>query len=576
MDSGLKAASPAPGRGLEGFIASRRWALGLAGVVMVLTTLPAFLGFAVQGEAYRFTGFVFGVEDVNSYLAKMLSGQAGAWLFRTPYTPLPQQGVLLFLPYILLGKLAAPPGLHEQLAALYHIFRWLAILLAVLATDDFLACFITSERWRRFGLGLAILGGGLGWILVLLGQDYWLGSLPLEFYSPESFGFLGLYGFPHLGVARAALLWALVVYLRVAWPTDAGLASQPAFRPAREMAGLAFLWLLAGLMQPLAALVIGVVLVMHLTWQAAATSAFSPAERPVAWRAWVRAAGLVVAAGVLPGLYVLYNAISVWTDPFLQAWTAQNVIRSPHILHYLAAYGLVLPFAWAGGRWVLRQQPVVGRLLVGWVLLFPLLAYLPVNLQRRLPEGVWVAWAALALLGLARQDERPPGESPAEKAGATRQAGRRWLAAPLALAFPSTVLLLIGGGLTASHPGPPVFRPVDEVALFEYLRQEANPGQVVLSAYETGNALPAWAPLRVVVGHGPESARLEEIRPQVNAFYASSTPDAERLRLIQQYQVDYVFWGPAERALGDWQPAQASFLQLAFQQGEYAVYRLVQ
>jgi hypothetical protein len=93
------------------------------------------LAFQTQGEAWRFTGFVFAVEDGNSYIAKMLLGANGAWLFRTPYTADPQRGVLAFLPYLLLGKLAAGEGIHEQLVALFHLFRILAIPAAVLATS---------------------------------------------------------------------------------------------------------------------------------------------------------------------------------------------------------------------------------------------------------------------------------------------------------------------------------------------------------------------------------------------------------------------------------------------------------
>ena len=40
-------------------------------------------------------GFIFAVEDGNSYIAKMLSGVQGAWLFRTPYTSMQQGGVLM-------------------------------------------------------------------------------------------------------------------------------------------------------------------------------------------------------------------------------------------------------------------------------------------------------------------------------------------------------------------------------------------------------------------------------------------------------------------------------------------------
>jgi hypothetical protein len=105
------------------------------------------VGYASQGTEWRYSGFVFGVEDGNSYLAKMLSGSAGAWLFRTPYTAEEQRGVLAFLPYFLLGKLAGPPGLQVQLAVLFHLFRLAAGILAILATYDFLAYFWTGRAF---------------------------------------------------------------------------------------------------------------------------------------------------------------------------------------------------------------------------------------------------------------------------------------------------------------------------------------------------------------------------------------------------------------------------------------------
>ena len=186
-----------------------------AALVMLVTTLPYLLGYFTQGQTERFTGFVFGVEDGNSYIAKMVSGSYGDWLFRTPYTAYPQAGLFIYLPYLLLGKLAAPPGLHEQLVSLYHLFRFFAGMLAILASYDFLAYFIREIRLRRFGVALTCLGGGLGWLLVVLGRSNWLGSLPLDFYSPEAFGFLGLYGLPHIALARALLLWALLAYLKL-------------------------------------------------------------------------------------------------------------------------------------------------------------------------------------------------------------------------------------------------------------------------------------------------------------------------------------------------------------------------
>ncbi len=118
----------------------------------------------------------------------MLSGAYGAWLFRTPYTTALQKGVVAFIPYLLLGKLASGSGMHEQLLALFHIFRIFGGILAIFATYDFLALFLVSIHLRRLGLALCVCAGGLGWIAVLLGSK----TLPLEFYSPETFGFLSI------------------------------------------------------------------------------------------------------------------------------------------------------------------------------------------------------------------------------------------------------------------------------------------------------------------------------------------------------------------------------------------------
>src|SRR5512133_2999907 len=98
---------------------------------MTVTTLPYLFAYSQQGASWRFTGFLFGIEDGNSYIAKMLNGTAGAWLFRTPYSALPQNGVLLFFFYILLGKLAAPPGLHDQLVGMFHLTRFAGGMLAI-------------------------------------------------------------------------------------------------------------------------------------------------------------------------------------------------------------------------------------------------------------------------------------------------------------------------------------------------------------------------------------------------------------------------------------------------------------
>ena len=129
--------------------------------------------------------------------------------------------------------------------------------------------------------------------------------------------------------------------------------------------------------------------------------------------------------------------------------------------------------------------------------------------------------------------------------------------------------------MTAKSQRIPVFLPRDETDAFDYIAAHTKPGEVVLSSFQTGNALPAWAGVRVVIGHGPESAGLTELIPLVQEVYDPSIPDSERLRLFDLWDVVYLFQGPQEAAMGDWDPNQAGYLLREFQTGAYEVFRVL-
>lgn len=521
--------------------ASLLWCLALGAVLGLVTTLPFLYAFERQGADMRFTGSLLAVEDGNSYIAKMRGGAEGEWLFRSPFTAVPQAGIPAFLFYILLGKLAQGPGMHVQLVALLHAARVLGIFLVVLATYRFAARFLAEERWRRWATIVSLAGGGLGWLVVAAGRTELLGTQPLELYSPETFGFLAMLTFPHLLLARALLLLGLDAYL------EAGQDSRAAFR--------ASVWLaLLVLTQPLSLAAVGAAIGMHQLLGIARR--ISRREgRPADW-GQMRPA---VVALALPAALAAGYALLLRTDPFVRTWAEQNILLSPHPLHYALAYGILLPAA-VFAVWRAPADHSSERLLLaGWVAVLPLLAYAPTVIQRRLPEGGWVALAILAALGISQLRMAPH---------------RRWrLALGVAGAsLISSALLLAGAFLAATSGASPVYRSAGEVAAFEWLDAQPADQAVVLAAYATGNALPAWADVRVVIGHGPESAGLTTLRPRVEAFYRGSGAGAGAAGLLSEFGVDYVFAGPAERALGfDESRVPETFVPV-YTQGGYTIY----
>jgi hypothetical protein len=543
-------------------------------LALAITSIPYALGAALATESRVFGGFVYAVEDCYSYLAKMRQGAEGAWLFHVAYTPEPHPGALFFPFHLLLGKLAAlvPGGdLTARMVWVYHGARVACGLALLLVVYRFLAEFTERVAVRRLAWLMVTFGGGLGWLLVALRQPDWLGSVPLDFILPEGFTFLVLYAFPHIALARALLL-AGILFLLKAWHlpspphpttkygtrnTEYGTRNthhetRITFHVSRIqhsilLAGLS--WLLMGLIVPFYVAVAWAV--MGAAWLALAVR-----ERRLPWREGLAAGG----AALVSAPIVAYSAWVFSTDPVYATWAAQNRILSPHPLHYLAAYGVLLVLAGVAVRSAWREERS-GWLALAWVGVVPVLVYLPFNLQRRLVEGVQVPLSLLAALGLARLKWQ----------GVRLRVVSGVFLVVLSL---TNVMLIAGNCLSLAGRAAPIYREAEEVSALDWLNGQVEPGDVVLAAYETGNYLPARVGARAFVGLGPESVRAGEKKALVARFFDATTGDDWRQQLLAQYGVDYVFWGPAERALGGFDVGHVSYLKQLYSAGGYAVFEV--
>lgn len=507
---------------------------------MLLTMVPYLMGFSVEGEDWEFTGFVIGVEDGNSYIAKMLSGASGEWLFRSPYSAEEQRGVIAFLPYLLLGKLTAAPAQHEQLVVLFHTFRFISGILAILASYDFLEIFIKDKKIRFWALALVVLGGGMGWLLAITQHKNFLGSLPLDFISPESFGFLGLLGFPHLAASRALLLWGFTAYAKKNDGLKAGL-----------------LWLLMGFFQPMFILITWIIVSLHSSgiWllERFGYDVGCAGEGNGGRKTVLAALQSILITSPLMG----YMAISFFSDPYLKEWTKQNLLPSPHWLHYLLAYGFVLPFAIGGIYYLLKKSLRNGLLLAVWIAIFPLLISAPVSTQRRLAEGIWVVLVAGMMSFF---DERKPFTFPVK--------------VYTILQMPTTLILFAGAIARALTPGAPAFLPEAKVDAYLALGDLAPSNSLVLADFSTGNSLPAWDPVRVVIGHGPESTHLKYWQDLTSSALNGDEQANACSELFLKVGIDYFFWGPEERNRWGFDPDKVSCLFKLYNSGKYSIYQV--
>jgi hypothetical protein len=538
-----------------------RFVLIVGVVALALTSVPYVLGASLATEDRVFGGFVYALEDCYSYLAKMRQGAEGAWLFHIAYTSEPHMGTLFFPFHLLLGRIAALlPGddLTARMVWIYHAARWVFGLGLLLTVYRFLAAFTERVAVRRVAWLMVTFGGGLGWLLVALGQSNWLGFQPLDFILPEGFTFLVLYAFPHIALARTLLLWGILFLLKV-WGAGSEVSSPKSqISDAGRAALVGFLWLLMGLVVPFYVPVAWAV--MGSAWLVLCVR-----RRRVLWRE----AGLAAIPALVSASVVAYSAWVFTSDPVYEVWSSQNLILSPHPLHYLAAFGVPLLLAAFAVRGAWRSEKPLW-LPLAWTGVVPLLVYLPFNLQRRLVEGVQVPLGLLAAMGLVRIS------SLNSQASGRWRVARRWLIVGVALfVLSATNVLLVAGNCLVLRGRPDaIYRDVAEIAALDWLDGQVEHDEVVLSSYETGNYLPARVGARVFVGHGPETVRFAEKKALMARFFDAVTDDVWRQGLLAEYGIDYVFWGPAERRVGSFDPGAASYLRAIYDADGYAVFEV--
>ena len=513
------------------------WVTFAGAIVLLLASLPVLAGWMMSRPEREFGGFVLHLPDGFSYLAKMRLGADGAWLFSDVYAVEPHPPALLYLPYLLLGKLAgSSPG---AILAIYHLARLIFGALLLLVTYRFVALLLVVTWQRRLAWLLIAVGGGFGWLLIALtGDPVPLDTPPLDLNLGEAFSFVALMTIPHVLLARSALLAGVMWYAQALTNPD----------PWRYVIGAAAAWLVATAVVPFDIVVAGgaVAGLLLMRWLR---------TRRMLWRE----AALGIVAGLPGALWVIALLVMIGGNEVYAQWTAQNDLMRPHPLHLLSAFGVPAVLAVFGARRVWRERRPYADLFVGWALTAPLLTLIPISVQLRLIEVFAVPLFTLAVAALDGLNTRPVTRAVVS-------------VALVVLLLPSTLLLSLGGAAEALSGSGRVFLSGDEMAAYAWLDAHAPPGAVVLSSEQVGLIAPSRAPVRAVLGHGFETPYYARKTAEIAGFYSGDMPMAERSSLLAKYDVRYVWWGPDERALGAIDPASLPWLKPAYVQAQVTIY----
>ena len=547
-------------------ISRREWgiAAGLALAVTLALQLPYALGYWTARVGTEYSGLLVNLSDVTYYVAIQL-GLQGEWLYRIRFTAEPHAGAFLYTFYLALGYLARV--LEMNVETMWHASRGVLSFLMFLGVYGFSAYFIDRSHWRRVAFALALLGAGFDLFALPFDAADPTSGVPLDLRMPEAHLFFSALTYPHYS---AAILCLLIVF----WCGLRGLTETLSMRA----------WILLAVGGALANVGIVLVYPFLIFLTAGVTGVFylslTLRAQKILWRD-----GVWLAAFFLPALpLLLYYQYTLATNAVIRLWNEQVLTYSPNALHYLLTYGLYLLLA----LWNLRDarfgddaQAPRRMFLWIWLGVVAVLLYAPLNAQRRFVEGAQIPLAILATIGL-RETALPRIRAArwfqklAQRPGYS-VAGLQRLLVILFVAVAALASFFVYARAIATNvllQPYPFFRPQGELAAMDWLRANAGREDLVFASYYTGAWLPYRAETRAYIGQYYETIHFFEKFRVVDDFFDASANNATRQRVLNEIGAAYVFYGPAERAIGTFDPARLEFLERVYTNADATIYKI--
>lgn len=528
--------------------------------LLILTSLPYVFAALTTPSDRQFMGFILNISDHAQYLSWYKAFQTDL-LTSNRLTPEVNPVIFFNLLWWLLAQIGRFTGLSYPWV--YQILRWASGFAFLLTAYWFIARFFSEAARRKIVFLLLTLGSGLGWVLVVLKYSLLKGELvfPLDLYVAEGNTFLCLMAYPHFLEAAAFILAVFALLLtgeRTGRLRSAVWAGVVAFLLGWQHGyDLIIVWLIP-------------IIYVLVRWVI---------ERrfPLYWFKAMLITGLISAPPAI------YNVLLTRLNPTWEQVLAQFAnagVYTPNLLHYfillglplilavLTAVGLIVHWMRAGGSEA-RETPALLFLLTwffaGWAL-----TYVPTDFQIHMINSWQVPLVLLAGLGFFRwilpwlQKWFRSGRS------------TTWAAVVLIGFCGLTNLYLFAWRFYDLHRYDyPFYLHRDEVTALGWLEQNTPPDAVILSSLEEGQYIPGISGRRAFLAHWAQTLDYYHKQELVAAFFNPGTPDTDRWKTLDQFQVDYVLAGPAEQALGGYDPGSSTFLKRVFTSGQVEIYQVV-
>lgn len=479
-------------------------------LIIALVLLPHLYGWLTAPQEKQFTNLsLYYTEDTNSYFAWINQAKEGHILFEDMYTTESHQRAFFHPLFLVIGLISKTFSI--PIIALWYVGQIIANLFLCFSVYLFLNFFIKKRGQRILAFVLATTSAGLGWVFGLASVDTWM---------PEAIIYQSM-GWPLLfPLAIALMLCIFLLFFKA-----------QALKKLKYIFYAGLLALLLAFVHPYDIATIYAVLgiyTLYLIFQSRTIKEHL-----------LRLSILLILS--LPAS--LYNFYLISKNPVFHQW-AQSKTLSPPLYSYLLGFGILIPLALWGGVRALREKRERLYFLLIWVLASFTLVYLPFNFQRRLIMGVQIPLVILASIPLFKLVASLKGKGTIVSFPKIIVLGYIFLilSATNINYFGSSFLALKGGNY-------PWYLEKKTVEAMEWLDKNSHSQEVVFASRKTGNFIPRFSGNKAFIGHWDQTINLAEKQEVVKNFFAGKLSLHEQRRLFENYGVEYIFFGPYEKAI---------------------------
>ncbi len=533
--------------------------LAVSVFVILLTTAPYIYGWLVAPADYHYTGLhSLTPGDIHVYYSYLEQVRQGHWLFSDLYTTEPQPYPMLNIFWLLLGLIAKIFRLSNIIA--FQVARILLIPVLVFVLYFISAYFFRAKTWRTISFIFLVFASGWGAVAspFLEGNVYQKGwyNWPLDLWAPESNTLLTLLQSPHLILSTLFIIIALFLFF---------LSLEHRQLKYSFTAGLFCLALFA--FHPFHIPTLLTIMAGYLLYQFIK-------DKKITF-AYLKHFLLICLLSSPAIIYYLYLS---FYDDLTRFRTLQNICLTPSLWVTLISFApLFLGAVFAIYNIIRRRawtNPTV--FLVIWLVVQFAFVYSPLPWQRRMLQGWQIPMTLLAVIGLnylyayLRRILSP--------ANFDFYIRNKYLAVIvfITLLCPSQIFNFVREFSIFTNPQyiEQLYISPDRFAGYQWLKDHLVATDKVLCDILNGNLIPGQTGQRVFVGHGVETLFFESKSTLTFWFFKTNDHDDLKQRFLRDNHLDYLFFSGTEDAIGDFIPADKSYLRPVFHSGQTVIYQV--